>query len=122
MRVSAATAGIAVLLGYAWWAVARPPFSGSATAAVLAAGFIAAAVGARRSRRPTWTVVEARRAWPWLLVLAAGALWQLAAYLQHPRDQHPTLSSLANGLLDSQPARAAALVLWVLATMELARR
>ena len=51
-----------------------------------------------------------------------GGLWQLAAYLQHPRDEHPTLSSLANALLDSQPARAAAFVLWILAAVELSGR
>ena len=66
--------------------------------------------------------MEVRRAWAWAVVLVAGGLWQLAAYLQHPRHEHPTLSSLANGLLDSQPARAAAFLVWVLATLELARR
>ncbi len=67
-------------------------------------------------------MVGVRRAWAWLVLLAVGGLWQLVAYLQHPRDDHPTLSSLTNALLDSQPARAAAFALWVLATVELARR
>ncbi len=122
MRVPAAIAGLVVLLVYAWWAVARPPFSASATAAVLLAGTLAAALGALRRRRRRPTLVEARRAWAWAVVLVAGGLWQLAAYLQHPRHEHPTLSSLANALLDSQPARAAAFVLWVLAAAQLARR
>ncbi len=119
MRVLAAIVGFTVLAAYAWWAVARPPFSASATAAVLVGGIIAA--GASLGQRPRPAVV-ARRARAWLVLLALGGLWQLAAYLQHPRDEHPTLSSLANGLLDSQPARAAAFVLWILATVVLTRR
>lgn len=63
-----------------------------------------------------------RRSWAWLVVLAVGGLWQLAAYLQQPRHEHPTISSLVNALLGSQPARVAAFVLWILATVELARR
>jgi hypothetical protein len=57
-----------------------------------------------------------------VVLAAAAALWQAAAYLQQPRREHPTLSSLANALLDSHPARAAAFVLWLLATIRLARR
>jgi hypothetical protein len=113
---------LAVLVAYAWWAVARPPFSASATAAVLLAGIIAAAAGVSLEGPRTRLAGGGRRVWVWLGLLAVGALWQLAAYLQHPRDEHPTLSSLANGLLDSQPARAAAFVLWLLATAALARR
>ena len=56
------------------------------------------------------------------MLVALGALWQLAAYLQHPREVHPTLSSLANALLDSHPARAAAFVLWIIASLWLSRR
>lgn len=76
-------------------------------------------VGAGTAPTPAPGTAGARR---WAGWVAAVALWQLAAYLQHPRDDHPTLSSLANSLLDSHSARAAAFVLWVLAAVELARR
>ena len=59
---------------------------------------------------------------PWLILAVAACAWELQAYLRQPRYDHPTLSSLANGLLDSHPARAGAFVLWLLATVELARR
>ncbi len=59
---------------------------------------------------------------PMAVLVALGALWQLAAYLQHPGEAHPTLSSLANALLDSHPARAAAFVLWIIASLWLSRR
>jgi hypothetical protein len=120
-RLLVAAAGLLALLAYGWWAVARPPFSGTATAAVLAAGGAAAVAGtAASSRRRAGG--EVRRAIPWLVLVGATAAWQLVAYWQQPRHEHPTLSSLANALLDSQPARAVAFLLWVLATVHLARR
>lgn len=109
------------MLAYGWWAVSLPPFSATATAAVLLAGGAAVVSGAcqPRGQRPG---IEVQRAAAWAVVVAVGGLWQLAAYLQQPRDEHPTLSSLANELLDSQPARAAAFVLWIIATVRLSRR
>ena len=109
------------MLAYAWWAVARPPFSATAAAVVVLAGTAALGLGAVR-RRQVRTQVDLRRAGAWAaLALAVGA-WQLAAYLQHPRHDHPTLSSLANALLDSRPARAAAFALWLLGAAALGRR
>ena len=78
-------------------------------------------VGAVR-RREEGTHVGARRAGAWATLALAVGVWQLAAYLQHPRDDHPTLSSLANALLDSQPARAAAFALWLVGAAALGRR
>lgn len=60
--------------------------------------------------------------WVWALLAALTAVWELQAFLQHPRDEHPTLSSLSNDLLSSYPARASALVLWLAAGIWLARR
>lgn len=114
-------AGTILLFGYAWWAVSLPAFSATATTVVLLAGGAAVVWGAGKDRRRR-PEVEPRRAVPWALLAVVGGLWELAAYLQHPRDEHPTLSSLANALLDSHPARSAALVLWLVATSELSRR
>lgn len=108
-------------LAYAWWVVALPPFSGQATAVVLLTGLAAAAWGARRRRggprRPELPGVAL-----WAGVALVAAVWELAAYLQHPRVDHPTLSSLTNALLDSHPARAVGFVLWAVGSRELARR
>ena len=114
--------GAAIVVGYAWWAVALPPFSGVATVVVLLGGVAAFALGAaRRAERRSHPHPPPRTAAWGLLVLAAGS-WQLAAYLQHPRADHPTVSSLTNALLDSHPARAGAVVLWLVVAAELARR
>lgn len=120
--VVARVATAVVAYGAAWWIVALPPFSASATVAVLIAGGVAAVVGAvtRPERSPpsggcTWIA-------GWVVLAAAAGGWQLAAWLQQPRDDHPTLSSLANAILDTHPARAAAFVLWLAATFALVRR
>jgi len=58
----------------------------------------------------------------WAALAATAGAWQLAAYLQHPRADHPTVSSLANEVLNSHVARAAAFVVWFAAARGLARR
>jgi hypothetical protein len=47
-------------------------------------------------------------------------LWELVSFLQHPRSEHPTLSSLTNALLQSHPARALGLLVWLVAGASLA--
>lgn len=111
----------ALLLAWSWWVVGLPPFSDAATAAVLGSGAAAAAAG--MLRRPADRVAtRPGQAVGWAVLALVGGSWQLAAYLQHPRSEHPTLSSLTNSLLDSQPARSVAFVLWVVAAAGVARR
>jgi hypothetical protein len=107
---------------YAWWAVGLAPFSAEATAAVVLAGMAAMAVGGRERRRRSPTDGDVSGIVPWAALAAVVGAWQLAAYLQHPRAGHPTVSSLANELLDSHPARAAAFLVWIAAAGWLARR
>jgi hypothetical protein len=111
------------LVAYAWWAVGLAPFSAQATAAVVLAGVGAMAVARRRRRqRRSPSDVDLSGIAPWAGLAAVAGAWQLAAYLQHPRADHPTVSSLANELLDSHPARAAAFLVWIAAAWWLARR
>ena len=111
-------AGIAA---YAWWAVGRSPYSAAATVAILLPGVAATLAGTATRPRTARTSEEVRWA-PWVAVVAAAGVWQLFAYLQHPRHDHPTVSSLLNALLDSHPARAVAFILWIAAALYLARR
>jgi hypothetical protein len=60
--------------------------------------------------------------WVWAVLAVATLVWELQAFLQHPRPEHPTLSSLSNDLLASYPARASALVVWLALGVWLARR
>ena len=132
--VLAAAAVVAAAI-YGWWAVGLAPFSWTATVAVVGAGGPDRGVGgvARpriRVRRVVPTLAagptpdgSARRGVvPWALLALAAAVWQLAAYVQHPRADHPTLSSLANAALDARVPRTAAFVAWLLAIVALVRR
>jgi len=122
VRLAAVLLAAVLLLGYGWWATALPPFTGTSTAAVVGAGLGAMAVGLRFNRRREVARPPAADIATWALLAGALAVWQLAAYLQHPRSQHPTLSSLANAALDSHPVRALAFVAWILGAAFLARR
>jgi hypothetical protein len=116
LLVAAALApGVAV---YAWWAVDRPPFTTGATVAVVGAGLAAMAV----RRRPSATQTPKRGVGAWVVLAGVTAAWQLASFVQSPREDHPTISSIANGLLDDHPTRAAAFALWLLAARALAHR
>jgi hypothetical protein len=116
--------GVAVVMAavaaYAWWAVGLTAFSTAATLAVVAAGAVAVLAGTR-ARRRAGPPATGRTA-PWLVPAGVLVAVQAVAYVQHPRDEHPTLSSLTNAVLDSHGARAVAFVAWLVAAVELARR
>jgi hypothetical protein len=117
-RASALVAAAA----YAWWASGLRPFTAPALLATMAAGVVAIVVGTRRRSPavPPTALGPGLAVWA-VLLLALGA-WELAAFLQHPRADHPTLSSIAGGLLEAHPARAAAFLLWLALGLDLARR
>ena len=110
---------MAVTATYGWWVAGLRPFTWAALAAVGAAGIGAIVVGTSRRREPVH-LPEGAVVWAVLVALLAG--WELAAYLQAPRADHPTLSSLANEVLDWRPARAFAFLAWFGAGVDLARR
>ena len=106
---------------YAWWAVGLPAFSAAATVAVVGAGVVAMVAGSR-ARRTGRRNGRPGRVLPWFALAGLLAAVQLIAYAQHPRDEHPTLSSVTNAALDSHAARAVAFLAWLAAAVELARR
>lgn len=58
----------------------------------------------------------------WVVLLLALAVWQLFAYVQQPRSEHPTLSSLINAALENHTGRALAFTAWLVAGSRFARR
>jgi hypothetical protein len=56
------------------------------------------------------------------VLFAAAGLWELAAFVQLPRADHPTISSLANQVFDSHVVRALAFAGWMAAGFGIARR
>ncbi|MGH8993662.1 MAG: hypothetical protein ACRDZ7_19290 [Acidimicrobiia bacterium] len=111
----------AALLAFSWWATGIPPFTGVAYAVVVGSGTAAMAWGVRHSRPPerAWA---ARGLLGWAALGTVLVIWQVGAFVQHPRFEHPTLSSMANVVLEPQPVRALALALWLAAAYHLARR
>ena len=109
-------------MAYAWWAAGLRPFTWPALVAVGVAGAGAIALGTRRRRPARSHTHDARDFLPWGILLALLAAWELAAYIQHPRADHPTLSALADPALDWRPARALAFLAWLAVGAELSRR
>jgi hypothetical protein len=114
--VAAATAA-----GYAWWVSALGPFTLPSLGAVMAGGAVAMALGARLPEPPPVALRRPGLRVGLAVVIAIG-LWELASFLQHPRSEHPTISSLLNDLFASHPARTVGFLLWLTVTAELARR
>lgn len=110
------------VIAYAWWATGLRPFTATSTIAVVGAGIAAMVFGSLRGRWPEAARLRGIDVAAWLSLLGVLAAWQLAAYLQHPRSEHPTLSSLANAFLGIHAARAMAFVLWLASAARLARR
>ena len=63
-----------------------------------------------------------RGAWVWALLATLMIVWELQAFVQHPRRDHPTLSSLSNELLATPTSRAMGVVAWLALGVWLARR
>ena len=108
---------------YAWWATGLRPFTWPALFAVAAAGIATILVGIRRRRPPFQPPAGAASgALIWGIVFAVLVGWELAAYLQQPRADHPTLSALADRVIDWRPARALAFLAWITLGADLSRR
>lgn len=119
----AAVAVLSMLLGgYAWWAMALQPFTGLALVATLGGGLLLI-IAASRFRVPrTYPEARAGGAVVWAGLALLLGVWELAAFLQRPRADHPTLSYLANMVLRDQRMRALAFLMWMMVAMDLARR
>lgn len=112
---------VALAMG-GWWVAGLEPFSTDAATVVLGAGLVAMAIGRatrRPARRPSASLEAVA---PWIALTGALVAWQLASYVQHPRSDHPTLSSLVNTALDPRPIRALAFAAWLTTAAWLARR
>lgn len=106
----------------AWWTAGLRPFTLPALVAVGVAGVVTIVLGTggRRPFGPRPHAAEGLVIWGVLCALLAG--WELAAYLQQPRADHPTLSSLADHVIDWRPARALAFLAWIAVGADLSRR
>lgn len=108
---------------FAWAATSLRPFTSPALVVTLFTGACILAIGTRlRPAESGGTLVGVKTAWGWLALFVALAVWELAAFVQLPRADNPTLSSLANDVFDSHLIRTAAFLLWMAAGLGIARR
>ncbi len=107
---------------YAWWAVGFRPFTWPALMAVVVAGVGTIVLGTRRRRPPERRALNTNGVLIWGIVCALLVGWELAAYFQHPRAAHPTVSSLVDPVIDWRPARALAFLAWIALGADLSRR
>ena len=107
---------------YAWWTAGLRPFTWPALVAVGLAGVVTIFVGTRWRRPPESRSAYSGSVLPWGVLCAVLAAWELAAYFQQPRADHPTLSSLADQMLDWRPAQALAFLAWLAVGVDLSRR
>jgi hypothetical protein len=95
-------AAFAVLMAFGWWVTAQPPFSAAGTVGILVAGgaLIALARHWRRHAAPS-ALGEAdppAGLWVWAVILLVVLVWELISFLGHPREAHPTISSITDSL------------------------
>lgn len=119
----------ALLLGYLLCLVAVPadPFTWWARAVVVTGVALVLVVGmASRRRLPPPSPGSGARHPPslagWLSLLGGVAVLELHMYRSQPRHDYPTISSITNDLVEARPARALALLLWLVLGLLLVRR
>jgi hypothetical protein len=115
-------AGVSLIAAYAWIVAGLAHFTWPTLAAVLVPGVLVLALASRR-RRPRPTVaLHPRGIAPWAGVLAAVVTLEVWAWSRSPRDAYPTLSSIADAVLEHRPVAAAAFLAWLALGWNLARR
>jgi hypothetical protein len=105
-------AGAVVACSFAWFATAFQPFTWAALLSTVGAGLVVIAGGTRRRQVPA-TPHRGVGASLWGVLLGTLAAWEVASFFQHPRADHPTLSSVANRALADHPARAFGFLVWL---------
>jgi len=115
-------AGAVLLVAYAGLIANVRSFTWSALVLTAIAGAVVLALAARRPEHERPARRPGRGITVWAVLAAAVLAWELQAYLQSPRDAHPTISSMLDAAEAHRPLRAALFVGWVVLGRELARR
>jgi hypothetical protein len=111
---------VAVVIGaYCWFSTDLRPFSVPIDVAVAVPSLIVAVLawgppGSRTPMAADRKVVKWRDAAPWALLFGLLTVFEVAAYFSSPRRDHPTLSSIADSLMNTHSGRAAEFALWLL--------
>jgi len=119
---------VAVVLGYAWIAAGLRPFTTPENLLVAVPIIGVGLLAARRARtgpeRPHLVDAPSRRRGSvvWVALAVGFAVWELNALFSSPRDDHPTLSSIADWIMSVHVGRAALFLCWLALGAALALR
>ena len=119
---------VAAVVGlvYSWIAAGARPFTTPENVMVAIPIVVALVLGARRrgervEPEPTVPMDPFERGTAvWVALLAALIGWELLALFSSPREEHPTLSSVADTIMSVHIGRAAMFALWLAAGAALA--
>jgi len=114
-------AGTGVLVAFAVLVASVRSFTWPALVLTAVAG-MAVLVMAARGPEPGRAAPPRRGLAHWGVLAGAVVAWELLVFVQSPRDEHPTISSMLDGADAHPPLRAALFVGWILLGRELARR
>ncbi len=114
IRRPAGTALLVVAGAYSWWAAGLPAFSVVAHVAVFGAAIAVLVLGTRFERHSTerHPRIAAASLLPWAALVIAVVGFELFNFFQHPRGDHPTMSSLINEV-DVLPVRRVMYLAWL---------
>jgi hypothetical protein len=116
-----------IVVGYSWLATGLRPFTIPIDVAVGVPTLVLLALSWRRSRLGQVRADQLHRPprsslLTWAALIGALAVWELAAYVASPRQDHPTLSSISDDITSGRPARAAVFALWLVLGLQLFAR
>jgi hypothetical protein len=116
-------AAVAVALAYSWIAGGLRPFTqpGNISVALpVVAVLVLVCLRRPRGRGTDTARIGRKTVIVWVGLLVALVAWELIAYRSSPRDDHPTLSSIADSIMSVHPGRAAMFLGWLAAGAALA--
>ncbi len=128
-RPRLAVVGALALIGYAWVVAGLRPFTDPENVLVALPIVVVFLLAARRGRstleapsQPLGTAPPQHGALVWLGLIGALVGWELIALFSSPRDDHPTMSSIADWIMSVRVGRTLFVIVWLLFGVALALR
>jgi hypothetical protein len=121
-----ALVGAIALIGYAWVVAGLRPFTDPENVLVALPIVAVVVLAARRGRSnpdpPDRSAPAPHGAVVWAGLASAVAVWELIALFSSPREDHPTLSSIADWIMSVRVGRTVLVIVWLALGLALARR
>jgi hypothetical protein len=128
-RARVAVVAVVAIIVYAWIAAGLRPFTEPENVLVALPMIPVLILAARRGRGAPDAApgrsgrgIARQGGLVWLAWLLAVAGWELIALFSSPRDDHPTLSSIADRIMSTHPGRTTIFVVWLALGAALAPR